>query len=142
MLSTMTTKSNICETGINSTFGNAMIICNLLCWCVAFMLYIKTTLYIPDEAQNNRNRKKSVENCDPKIKFAMQRVIGSFKLVVHGVSKLNQSAPGQELKFSVSKIFSAAENFRYAMTKLDDEIKKIESKEKEEQLAMAQEDKT
>lgn len=123
----------------NMSMNNAMMMINLLCWFIAFVLYVNdTTVPVEDQEQDavcasrtsSSTRPSNQPLCDdhdPKIKFAMQRAIGSFKLVVHGVSKLNQSAPGQELKFSVSKIFSAAENFRYAMTKLDDEIKKIES---------------
>ena len=132
----------------NLSMGNGMMMINLFCWCIAFVLYVKSTLSVKDHEQDavctSSTRPSNHPLCDdhdPKIKFAMQRAIGSFKLVVHGVAKLNQSAPGQELSFAVSKILSASENFRYAMKKLDDEIEKIESKKTEEQHAMAQEDK-
>ena len=132
------------------TLGNMMTALNLFCWFIAFLLYVKTTFSVKVQDQDavctssSSTRPSNQPLCDdhdPKIKFAMQRAIGSFKLVVHGVAKLNQSAPGQELNFAVSKIISASENFRYAMKKLDDEIEKIESKKTEEQHAMEQEDK-
>lgn len=135
----------------NMSMGNAMMMINLFCWFIAFVLYVKTTFSVKDQDQDGvctskrsstrPSYKPLCDDHDPKIKFAMQRSIGSFKLVVHGVAKLNQSTPGQELSFAVSKILSATDNFRYAIKKLDDEIEGIESMKKEEQLAMAQEDK-